>query len=246
VKKPKVVAIVQARMGSTRLPGKVLKPVLDKSLLEYQVLRIRQSEMIDEVRIATSDRPIDDVLELFAGSLGVKVTRGSEKDVISRFQKAAAESEATTVLRLTADCPLIASSEIDRVLQRYATGQFDYVSNVMQRSYPRGMDCEVFSFEALNAAFTEAKRDFEREHVTPFIINNPQRFRLGNVPSPLGDHQTNRWTVDTPEDFELIKRILEDVVPRHGIGFSYKDLLDCISRNPEWPMINAHIEQKKI
>jgi spore coat polysaccharide biosynthesis protein SpsF len=245
VKPLKTAIIIQARMGSTRLPGKVLKPVLDKPLLEYQIERLRRVKNADAVVLATSTLGGDDPLAAFARRLEVPCYRGSESDVLSRYYHCAKEIGADVVVRSTADCPLIDPGLMEKLIAGFlADGRFQYGSNAtIDRTYPRGLDSEIFTFRALEEAFREAKTPFEREHVTPFITAHRDRF-----PALSQSNQENlghlRWTVDTPEDFELIKRILEALYPTNP-SFTWKDVLVLLKAHPDWPLLNAHIEQKK-
>ncbi|MBC7949303.1 MAG: glycosyltransferase family protein [Chitinophagaceae bacterium] len=240
------VIIVQARMTSSRLPGKVLMTVLNKSLLEYQIERLRRVKLADEIVIATTDngseKPIVDLCE----RLTVTCFRGSEDDVLARYHGAAQASQADVVVRVTSDCPIIDPLVIDKVIQFYLDhcGHYDYVSNALIRSYPRGMDTEVFSFQALDEAFREATRQPDREHVTPFICTQPQRYRLADV-TYHEDYSNHRWTVDTPADFELIRRIIGTLYPVNP-KFSLEDSLALLEKFPDWARINANVEQKKL
>lgn len=240
----KVVIINQARMTSTRLPGKVLKEVLGKPLLEYQIERLRRIELADELVIATTtngtDQPIVDLCE----KLGVSYYRGSENDVLSRYYEAAQKYGADIIVRVTSDCPLIDPAVIDKVIKYFLDhqGQYDYVSNVLKRTYPRGMDTEVFSFQVLQDINASAVNLLDREHVTRYIYQNPQKYRLGNVRDEE-DHSDLRWTVDTQEDFEFIKMILEVIYSSKHM-FSFYDCLMLLQQNPELLDINRHVEQK--
>lgn len=237
------IAIIQARMGSTRLPGKVLKKIGDKTLLEYQVERVRRAKHIDLIVIATTMNPLDDKIEKLCQTLQLPVYRGPEHDVLTRYFEAATKWNASVIVRLTSDCPLIDPSVIDRVLKSYITKSnlYDYVSNTIKRTFPRGMDTEVFSFQALEKCFHQASEE-EREHVTSYILNNPTLFKLKNV-THIEDESRHRWTVDTREDFLLIQKIIQDLYPLKN-DFSMLDVLALMKRNPEWEKINQHIEQK--
>lgn len=236
--------IVQARMTSTRFPGKVLKEVLGKPLLEYQIERLCRVKMADDVIIATTlnqtDQPIVDLCE----KLGVKYFRGSEEDVLSRYYYAAQEAGADVVVRVTSDCPLIDPTVIDKVIDYYKHNTYDYVSNVMQRTYPRGMDTEVFSMSALERAFREAKELPEREHVTLYLERHPELFGPGDI-AYKEDQSRHRWTVDQEEDFQLIKLILENIYIQNPL-FTLEDILMMLERHPEWVQINAEVEQKEV
>lgn len=240
----KTVIISQARMTSTRLPGKVLKEVLGKPLLSYQIERLRRAKYADEVIIATTVNATDDPIEGLCCKLGVKCFRGSEEDVLSRYYFAAKESQADIVVRVTSDCPLIDPTVIDTVISNYKDNNYDYVSNTLERTYPRGMDTEAFSYRVLAEAHTQASTQAEREHVTPFIYCRPDLYKLGIVRNSE-DNSRYRWTVDTPEDYELIQHIIKYVYPKNT-NFTMHDCLQAIKSNPQWLSINAHIEQKKI
>jgi spore coat polysaccharide biosynthesis protein SpsF len=241
-----LVVIIQARMSSTRLPGKVLRQVLGKPLLSFQIERIRRLSHPHVLILATSTDPSDNIIESYAQEVGVRCHRGSLDDVLARYHSAAVAAKAQTVVRLTADCPVIDPKVIDHVIGHYdrSPTQPDYVSNSLRRTYPRGMDCEIFSFQSLDEAFREANEAAEREHVTPFIYRNSERYRLENVAYP-SDHHEHRWTVDTPEDFELIRRLIENLYPSKPT-FDLEDLLALSDRFPEWRKLNSHIEQKKL
>jgi spore coat polysaccharide biosynthesis protein SpsF len=242
----KTVIISQARMTSTRLPGKILKEVLGKPLLEYQIERLKRVVNADLVVIATTTNASDDIVASFCNHQGISCFRGSESDVLARYYLAAREHGAEIVVRVTSDCPLIDPNIVSAVIGRYTDGQqsFDYVSNTLVRTYPRGMDTEVFSFKALAEAYKEARLPAHREHVTPFIHSQPDRYNLGSVENTK-DYSKYRWTVDTPEDFELIKAIIETVYLRNP-RFTMEDCLEAYSQHPHWLEINNHVEQKKI
>ncbi|ELK48292.1 glycosyltransferase family protein [Halobacillus sp. BAB-2008] len=240
----KVVAIVQARMGSTRLPGKVLKTILGKPMLVYQIERMQRSKLIDQLVIATTEHVRDDPIVELCRSVGVACYRGSEDDVLERYYETAAAFDADAVVRLTADCPLIDPNVIDDVVAAYVhrAPAFQYGSNTEVRTYPRGMDTSVFSFQALEEAYKEAVQPAEREHVTPFIIRHSERYSSFHV-TYKRNASSHRWTVDTSEDFELVKRIIEHLYPSNP-GFSMEDVLKVIADHPDWEDINRHIEQK--
>jgi spore coat polysaccharide biosynthesis protein SpsF len=241
----KVVIINQARMTSTRLPKKVLKEVLGKPLLEYQIERLRRVKLADEIVVATTinetDQPIIDLCD----RLFIPTYRGSEEDVLSRYYGVAIAYQADIIVRVTSDCPIIDPKVIDQVIQYYldAYPKYDYVSNCLERSYPRGMDTEVFSFYTLAQAFHQATASPDREHVTPFIYRRTDVYQLGQM-NYFENHSNHRWTVDTPEDFELIRKIIEALYP-YKPKFSLEDCLELLSQRPEWSMINQYIGQKQ-
>lgn len=241
-----IVAIIQARMTSTRLPGKVLLEVQGKPLLEYQIERVLRSKLLNDIVIATTINDTDNPIVEFCERVGIKYYRGSEHDVLSRYYEAAKKNNADVVVRLTSDCPIIDPVELDKVINTYLTSMdaYDYVSNSLIRSYPRGMDTEVFSFKALEMTYQNATKNYEREHVTPYIYQNESIFEIKNV-KYKEDESKHRWTVDTPEDFELICKIIEELYPLNR-NFSLEDILNIFNLYPEWFDINKHIEQKKL
>jgi spore coat polysaccharide biosynthesis protein SpsF len=241
----KTAIIVQARMTSTRLPGKVLKEVLGKPLLEYQIERLKRVQLANHLIIATTTNKTDDPIVNLCDRLSTHYFRGSEEDVLSRYYYAAKESKADTVVRVTSDCPLIDPAVIDRVIEFYLTNypNYDYVSNCIERTYPRGMDTEVFSFQALQEAFWEATAKPDREHVTPFIHRQPERHSLGYVKYHQ-DQSKHRWTVDTLQDFELIQLILSNIYPLNP-EYTMEDCLNLLSNHPDWININKHVKQKQ-
>jgi spore coat polysaccharide biosynthesis protein SpsF len=240
----KVVAITQARMTSTRLPGKVMRQVLGKPLLHYHLERVRRAKRLDGLVVATTTNDVDEPIVALAGRLGLPVFRGSEHDVLARYFGAAQRYSADVVVRVTSDNPLIDPRIIDQTVGRYIelSPNVDYCSNRLPPSYPRGMDVEVLSFRSLAEAHREAVEPDDREHVTLFVWRQDKRYRVANVPYH-SDQSRHRWTVDTPEDFELIRRILEAVVPSKA-DFTLEDCLDVIADHPEWPELNRHVEQK--
>ena len=241
----RTVIITQARMTSTRLPGKVLKTVHGKSLLQYQLERLKRVPSADQVVVATTTNKTDDPIVELCQYLRVSYYRGSEEDVLARYHEAAEINEAQVIVRVTSDCPLIDPKIIDKVIQAYHQKfpHYVYVSNVVKRTYPRGMDTEVFSFQVLKEAHEEATALPDREHVTPFIIGQAQRYSLGTV-LHKSDQSQYRWTVDTEDDFKLIYKIISTLYPKKPL-FTLEDCLKLIEANPEWSKINAHINQKE-
>jgi len=212
----KTVIIDQARMTSTRLPGKVMKEVFGKPLLEYQIERLKRANEADELVIATTTNDTDQPIVELCERLGVAYYRGSEEDVLLRYYEAATKFEADVVVRVTSDCPLIDPAVVDRVIEYYKNNweKYDYVSNTLTRTYPRGMDNEVFSYKALQEAYYNAQEQLEREHVTPYICCHPERYRLDNV-SHHENQSQHRWTVDQIEDFLLIENIIKALYPNN-------------------------------
>lgn len=239
-----VVAIVQARMTSTRLPGKIMRPIDGRPMLWYQLQRMRLARRLDRIVIATTTNQTDDVVVRFCEQEGCAFWRGSEADVLQRYADAAHAFGARTIVRLTSDCPLLDPKLIDSAVEKFAGGACDYLSNMQPPTFPYGLAVEVFTAAALEAADREATDPAEREHVTPFIYWRPERFRLQSLTmSP--DLSRHRWTVDTPEDFELVSRILGSLHASRP-GFGIADVLDVLAMHPEWEKINVHVEQKAV
>ena len=237
----KKVVIVQARMTSTRLPGKVMKIVCDKPLLEHLINRLRRVKYADQVVIATTVNDTDNQIVNLCKELGTLYYRGSEEDVLGRYYEAAVEYGGDIIIRITSDCPVIDPEVVDSLINFYTNNieKYDYVSNTLKRTYPRGMDVEVFPFSILKEAHEEAKKEREREHVTPFIVYNPMRYRLSNIEySENFSHY--RWTVDTSEDFHLITKIL-NALYNEKPEFTMKDIVSVMKSNPEWISINADV-----
>lgn len=240
----RIIGIVQARMGSTRLPSKVMREVNGIPLLEYQINRMRKSKLLNELVIATTRINNKPIIEL-CKRLGVPFYRGSEEDVLERYYFAAKKYKADIVVRMTSDCPLIDPGIIDEIIQFYLDNDFDYVSNTQVRTFPRGMDTEVFSMRILEEAFHNAKRDYEREHVTPYLYLNEEIYKVGQYVDLKVDHSDIRLTVDTPEDFELITQIFEYLYQEDNF-FNLNKILRLLEKHPELLEINKHIEQKKL
>lgn len=242
----KVAAIIQARMGSTRLPGKILKTVNGKTLLEYQIERVKLAISIDQIIIATTIKESEQPLVALCEKLGLDYYRGSEQDVLSRYYEAAKKYDVDVIVRLTSDCPIIDPVVIDTVVNHFLNNQssVDYVSNTLERTYPRGLDTEVFSFAALNKASKEAVLPRDKEHVTAYFYTNPDLFKLQSVKNEH-DYGSYRWTVDTEEDFELIQLLLNELYNSDEL-FLLEDVIKLLENHPEWNEINAHIEQKKL
>lgn len=239
----KIVAVVQARMGSTRLPGKVLKEVLSRPLLSYQIERMKKVQNIDELVIATTPNGNESIIEL-CDKENITYFIGSEKDVLERYYLAAKKSQADIIVRMTSDCPLIDPVIVDQVIDMYLQNDFDYVSNTQLRTFPRGMDTEVFSFEALEKAYYEAELEYEHEHVTPHLYLNAGKFKIGQYTQKYDSNEI-RLTVDTLEDFTLIKLILEKLYPEKP-DFLLADILKVLKQQPSWLEINKEIVQKKL
>lgn len=240
----RVVGIVQARMTSTRLPGKVLMEVLGKPLLQYELERLKKIPSLDELVVATTVNGTDDPVVELCDKLGVPVFRGSELDVLSRYCEAAEQYRAEAVVRFTADCPLIDPEISDSVIRYYLEHErdVDYCSTDMS-TYPRGgVETEICLLEVLREADREGTTTPDREHVTHFICSRPERYKQWRKQSG-NDWSKYRFTVDTPEDFKLVSEIIKRIYPQNA-NFTISEVISLLENNPELPMINEMIEQK--
>lgn len=206
--------IIQARLNSKRLPKKVLKPILGKPLLYYLLKRLENLKTDCHLIVATTTNPIDDLIVEYCKSNFIKTFRGSENNVLERYYKAALKFPSTTYIRLTADCPLVDPALLDLMLLHFSQKgtQCDYLSNTLKRSYPKGLDIEIFTFEALKKAYQNASTLYEKEHVTPYIYQNKHLFSLENFQDHEDISKTN-ISVDTLEDFQLVEKILKSSFP---------------------------------
>lgn len=214
-------AIIQARMSSSRLPGKVLIQVKNTTFLEYQIERVKLSKMIDKIVIATSIDSSDDIIEEICKRNGIEVFRGSLNNVLERFYFCANVYEPDNVIRITADCPLIDPVIIDKVIKLHIETQADYTSNVMPRTFPDGLDVEVLKFVVLGKIYELAKESDELEHVTRYIHKNLSEFKIANLKNDE-DLSNYRWTLDTYEDMILLKKIIESF---ENNDYSLEDIL---------------------
>lgn len=241
-----VVAIIQARMGSSRLPNKVMLEICEKPVLWHVVNRTNKSNKIDKIVVATSEDGSNDVIRAYCAQNDIECFSGSENDVLDRYYKALKHidiEDDDLVVRITADCPLIDPVVIDEVIERHIDTNSDYTSNCIEPTFPDGLDCEVFKASVLKRAWKEAKLKSEREHVTPYIRNHPEIFR---IESYKGDKDLSdlRWTLDEEEDFQLIKEIYEQLYYETKM-FSTKDILSLLENKPSLTNINSkHIRNE--
>ncbi|MBI1938241.1 MAG: glycosyltransferase family protein [Ignavibacteriales bacterium] len=244
----KTAAIVQARIGSTRLPGKIFKDLCGMPVLWHVVNRLSHSKFLDKIIVATTTLPEDDIIEKFCTENNILFSRGSSEDVLSRYYEAAKKFEAKIIIRITSDCPVIDPQILDKMIEEFITTskaeKLDYMSNSVQRTFPRGFDAEIFTFAVLEKIFNEAVQTYEREHVTPYIYQHPEIFRIKNFAGEK-DYSFHRWTVDTPEDYELIKKIYEALYDPQRI-FLFNDILKLFDREPGLISINQNIKQKQL
>lgn len=239
----RTVAIIQARTESTRLPAKVLMPLLGETMLTRVVRRVARATLLDGIVVATTLAPSDDVIARLADDEGWSVERGSENDLLDRYVMAARTHLADVVVRITSDCPLIDPGIIDRTISAFALQPCDYASTTLEpRTYPRGLDVEVVSMPALERAWREDGDPAWREHATPYIYRHPELFRLLRVPSD-DDRSEHRWSVDTPDDFELVTRIY-DTLGRDD--FTWRQAMAVVEAHPDWMDLNRHVFQKTV
>lgn len=242
----KTKVVIQARMTSSRLPGKVLLPVLGKPLLSTMIDRLSRMKTIDGIIVATTDRDTDDPVEKLARAKGADCFRGSEEDVLDRVLKAARKYEADLIVETTADCPLIDPVECDKVVRLYRSGGLDYAGNCTPHTYPRGMDTQVFSRKTLEDVARRTNDPVDHEHVSYYIYQHPEFYRLGCVTPPAElERPELRLTVDTPEDFALVSRILEGLSHR-GSEFSLAEVIHYLDAYPKLKDINRHVQQKRV
>jgi spore coat polysaccharide biosynthesis protein SpsF len=242
---PRIVAIVQARMGSTRLPGKVLAEIAGEPMLVRTVGRAREAKTVDQCMVATTREAADDAVEAVCRARGYPIYRGSTDDVLDRYYRAAVQASAEVVVRLTADCPLLDPVLVDRTVQAFldAVPPADLVVNRLPgaRTYPIGLDVEVVSFSALEKAWREAVEPNQREHVLPFLYDPPGRFRVVRLDAER-DYGTLRWTVDTPQDLEFVRQVYARLGTRSDFG--WRDILALVQAEPALARINDHVQHR--
>lgn len=236
--------IVQARMGSERLPGKVLKEVMGKSLLAYLIERLRRVKNCDGIVVATTKNSLDDAIVTACDHLGVYCVRESEEDVLKRYYTVCQLYGIEVLVRVTADCPLIDPEYIEQGISCFAKNYdtLEYLSNTLERTFPRGMDFEILKASALKRAFFEATSSYDKEHVTAYITEHPELFSQGSF-RQNEDESAFRLTVDTSEDFALIEKVFEALYPQNPT-FSLSEIIALLKIHPEWVKLNAHISQK--
>lgn len=241
----KILAITQARVGSTRLPEKVLRTIDGKTLLEIHLQRILRSKLISKLKVATTIEPDANKIIAIANKLGVESFQGSIDDVLERFYLTALPENPDYVVRLTSDCPLIDPSEIDKIIQECLTGDYDYVSNTLEPTFPDGMDVEIFKFSALKTAYQEATSKSDREHVTSYIWRNSS-VKGGNIFESLNikgeeDCSEYRLTVDTPDDFNLIENLINNL----GLDWDWRYYVNYLDNHSELMKINSKYERNE-
>jgi spore coat polysaccharide biosynthesis protein SpsF len=234
-----VVIFIQARMSSARFPGKVIMPLVGAPMMIRQADRLGRCLEVGFIQVLTSMEREDDTLVQICDEMNLAVFRGELDDVLDRFYQAAKLIQPEHVVRVTGDCPLIDPAVVDQVVEHHLENNSDYTSNIDPPTWPDGLDVEVIRFTALEDAWMEADQPFDREHVTPYIRRNKDRFRCGNVIHSTGDLSSMRWTVDEPEDYELVRAIYEGL--HHECPeFGTEDILKWLNENPDWADINSH------
>ena len=234
----KTVAVIQARMGSTRLPHKVLMDLGGETVLARVIRRLSRSRMVSELIVATSDSPGDDAIVRECERLGVSCFRGSEHDVLDRYYQAARAAVAESVARITSDCPLIDAELVDDTVQIFEEQRADYASNVLPRTY-----AEVFTVAALDRAWRQSHEPHQREHVTPYFYEHPETFKLAFTRNE-SDYSAYRWTLDTAEDLELLRNIYSRFGNQDNFG--WREAVMLMEREPKLAELNAHVMQKSL
>lgn len=230
-------------MGSTRLPGKVMKPLCGKPILWHIITRISYSKQIEKIIIATTDKEEDKVIVKLAEEMGVAFYRGSSDDVLDRYYQAARKFNVDPVVRITADCPLIDPEIMDNIIDYYLKGDYDYVSNGLKPTLPDGLDTEVFSFKSLEKAWAEAKKPSEREHVTSYIYNHPELLKIHNYENDV-DLSGMRWVVDEEADYQFISEVYKNLY-KDGKIFYVKDIIRLLEEMPELLKLNKGISRNE-
>lgn len=230
-------------MGSTRLPGKVLMDLGGETVLARVVSRVRRATLVNEIVVATTDSVADDAIIRECRRLDVASFRGSENDVLDRYYQAARLCAAHTLVRITSDCPLIDAQLVDETIRLFQQQRGDYASDTCPRTYPRGLDVEVFTMTALEQAWCDAREPYQREHVTPYFYEHPELFRLVSQRGRI-DYSQYRWTLDTAEDLELLRAIYARFGNKDD--FSWSEALQVLEREPELAELNSHVNQKAL
>lgn len=238
-----ILAILQARLSSSRLPGKVLMPILGKPMLQHEIERVQRAKKVDRLVVATSISPEDQAIEAACARMDVRCFRGSLNDVLDRFYQASRPYAPEHVIRITGDCPLIDPGIMDRTIDYYLKGDFDYVSNALEPTFPDGLDTEIFRYHCLETAWKDARLPSEREHVTPFLYQNKKRFKIGSY-----KNNTNlsalRWTVDESIDFNLVTAIYQALYAKNP-AFATEDILSWLESHSTYKTLNSAIQRNE-
>lgn len=237
----KVNAIVEARMGSTRLPGKTLMPIVGQPAIKLLIDRLRLSKSIDDIILATTANPEDDAIEKLCRENHITCFRGSSEDVLGRVYNAATKYGTDVVVEVTGDCPLLDPWLIDECIEMFLKSDFDYLSNFLLQSYPPGIDVQIFTYDALEKMHLAARDPKSREHVTLYIVKHPEEFKMHNISAPPELHYPD-WhlELDEPKDYELIRKIYESLYFKKP-AFTTADVIELLKANPEWLEINRNV-----
>ncbi len=242
----RIVSTIEARMGSTRFPGKTISEIVGKPLLELLIERLRRARRVDEIVVATTTEPEDKVITELAERVGVKWFRGSSEDVLARVLQAAKAYKADIIVEMTGDNPLLDPELVDEAISVYLKGNYDYVSNAIKETYPDGLNVQVFSVKVLDEVARLTNDPVDREHPSLYIYEHPERYRLYNIEAPPEYyHPEYRWTVDTEEDFQSVKAVYENLYYKNP-DFSIADIMKLLKEKPDLLKINAHIKQKPV
>lgn len=236
----KIIAIIQARTSSTRLPGKVLMSIGNKTILEWVIERTKKASYVDEVIVATSTKKQDDIIEKLCKKLNIKCFRGSEEDVLSRYYEASKQIKANIIVRITADCPFADPLIIDEIIKIHLKNKNDCTMNNTENSYPRGTDVEVFNFECLEEAHLNADKPYQREHVSPYMWKDSKRFKVEIISKPF-NYSHVRLCVDEIDDLTFLKELYKKL---NGELFTLQDIMSVLNNYPHFLKINQHIKQK--
>jgi spore coat polysaccharide biosynthesis protein SpsF len=238
------VSIIQARMGSSRLPGKVLMKIGAKPILQWAAERVKKSLLVDKVIVATSDNKRDDAIEELCKRLGMDCFRGSEDDVLERYYRASKRYKANSIVRITSDCPLVDPEIIDEIIRIHLKHKNDCTMNDTENSYPRGLDVEIFNFKALEKAYLNAKKNYQREHVSPYIYEHPEVFKIERVEANgIFRRPAYRFCVDTKDDLELTRKIYA-ILNNSKKPVNARNIIKLLDSHPELAAFNSHIKQK--
>ncbi|MBF0540389.1 MAG: glycosyltransferase family protein [Nitrospirae bacterium] len=241
----KIGAIVEARMTSSRLPGKIMLPIIGKPALELLIERLRQCKKIDKIIIATTTNHCDEVIVDLAKRCDVGYYRGSELDVLERVYLSAIENSIEVVVEVTSDCPLVDPYIVSEAIEIFESQRYDYVSNIIKRTFPRGLDVQIFKTSVLEDVHNTTKDLVDREHAALHIYEHPEKYKLWNFMTDTGyELESQRLTLDTPEDYFVIRAIFEGLYEKTNGAFSYKEIFEFLKINPDIAALNHQIEQK--
>ena len=235
-------AIIQARCGYTRLPGKIFKDINGKPLLWHVVNRLTYVDLIDNIVVATTTNEKDNLTEEWCKKNEIKCYRGSEEDVLNRFYGAATEFPCDIIVRVTADDPFKEPKIINKIIKKLIDEKLDLSTNVFPPSYPEGLDCEVFTFDVLQTMEKTTNNSYDREHVTPYIYNNPDKFKIGNI-SSTRQLSSYRWTIDSAEDYEMVNAIYNKRKNEKDKLLLMEEILEILEENPEIIDINSNVKR---